>query len=116
MRQDPGRPNLVATGGKENALKVWDLQGSPEPVFRAKNVSVGCRQVAGLALLAPGGLSGVEKDGGRKGTPDPPNPVPLSTSARFAMTGWTCGSPFGTRTSTSSLSLRNLSPVPGTTR
>ncbi|XP_040837840.1 WD repeat-containing protein 74 isoform X3 [Ochotona curzoniae] len=38
MRQDPGRPHVVATGGKENALKVWDLQGSPEPVFRAKNV------------------------------------------------------------------------------
>lgn len=38
MRQDPARPHLVATGGKENALKVWDLQGSAEPVFRAKNV------------------------------------------------------------------------------
>ncbi|XP_038620648.1 WD repeat-containing protein 74 [Tachyglossus aculeatus] len=38
MRQDPERPHLVATGGKENALKVWDLQGSREPVFRAKNV------------------------------------------------------------------------------
>lgn len=41
MRQDPARPHLVATGGKENALKVWDLQGSEEPVFRAKNVSDG---------------------------------------------------------------------------
>ncbi|XP_059875061.1 WD repeat-containing protein 74 isoform X3 [Delphinus delphis] len=38
MRQDPARPHMVATGGKENALKVWDLQGSEEPVFRAKNV------------------------------------------------------------------------------
>ncbi|KAF7467133.1 Hypothetical predicted protein [Marmota monax] len=38
MRQDPARPHIVATGGKENALKVWDLQGSEEPVFRAKNV------------------------------------------------------------------------------
>ncbi|XP_059566361.1 WD repeat-containing protein 74 isoform X2 [Myotis daubentonii] len=38
MRQDPVRPHVVATGGKENALKVWDLQGSEEPVFRAKNV------------------------------------------------------------------------------
>nr|XP_051689152.1 WD repeat-containing protein 74 [Oryctolagus cuniculus] len=38
MRQDPARPHVVATGGKENALKVWDLQGSEEPVFRAKNV------------------------------------------------------------------------------
>ncbi|XP_039113627.1 WD repeat-containing protein 74 isoform X3 [Hyaena hyaena] len=38
MRQDPARPHVVATGGKENALKVWDLQGSEEPLFRAKNV------------------------------------------------------------------------------
>ncbi|OWK17471.1 WDR74, partial [Cervus elaphus hippelaphus] len=38
MRQDPARPHIVATGGKENALKVWDLQGSEEPLFRAKNV------------------------------------------------------------------------------
>ncbi|XP_048952404.1 WD repeat-containing protein 74 isoform X3 [Canis lupus dingo] len=38
MRQDPAHPHMVATGGKENALKVWDLQGSEEPVFRAKNV------------------------------------------------------------------------------
>ena len=41
MRQDPVHPHVVATGGKENALKVWDLQGSEEPVFRAKNVSDG---------------------------------------------------------------------------
>ncbi|XP_045153186.1 WD repeat-containing protein 74 isoform X1 [Echinops telfairi] len=38
MRQDPTHPHVVATGGKENALKVWDLQGSEEPLFRAKNV------------------------------------------------------------------------------
>ncbi|XP_001367223.1 WD repeat-containing protein 74 isoform X2 [Monodelphis domestica] len=39
MRQDPDRPHIVATGGKENSLKVWDLQGSSqEPIFRAKNV------------------------------------------------------------------------------
>uniref|UniRef100_A0A8I4A2F2 WD repeat domain 74 n=1 Tax=Callithrix jacchus TaxID=9483 RepID=A0A8I4A2F2_CALJA len=38
MRQDPAHPHMVATGGKENALKMWDLQGSEEPVFRAKNV------------------------------------------------------------------------------
>ncbi|PNI45440.1 WDR74 isoform 2 [Pan troglodytes] len=38
MRQDPAHPHVVATGGKENALKIWDLQGSEEPVFRAKNV------------------------------------------------------------------------------
>lgn len=39
MRQDPTHTHVVATCGKENALKVWDLQGSEEPVFRAKNVS-----------------------------------------------------------------------------
>lgn len=39
MRQDPTHLHVVATGGKENALKVWDLQGSEEPVFKAKNVS-----------------------------------------------------------------------------
>lgn len=38
MRQDPTHTHVVATCGKENALKVWDLQGSEEPVFRAKNV------------------------------------------------------------------------------
>ncbi|XP_048475658.1 WD repeat-containing protein 74 isoform X2 [Rhincodon typus] len=38
MRQDPGRPERVATGGKENDLKVWDLQRLQEPVFKARNV------------------------------------------------------------------------------
>ncbi|XP_074087352.1 WD repeat-containing protein 74 isoform X2 [Macrotis lagotis] len=39
MRQDPDRPHIVATGGKENSLKVWDLQtSSQEPIFKAKNV------------------------------------------------------------------------------
>ncbi|XP_059574483.1 WD repeat-containing protein 74 [Alligator mississippiensis] len=38
MRQNPARPQCVGTGGKENALKVWDLQQPQEPIFRAKNV------------------------------------------------------------------------------
>ncbi|XP_032533428.1 WD repeat-containing protein 74 isoform X1 [Chiroxiphia lanceolata] len=38
MRQDPTRPHRVGTGGKENGLKVWDLQRPGEPLFRAKNV------------------------------------------------------------------------------
>ncbi|KAM9367154.1 WD repeat-containing protein 74, partial [Phaethornis superciliosus] len=38
MRQHPGRPQRLGTAGKENALKVWDLQRPEEPVFRAKNV------------------------------------------------------------------------------
>lgn len=50
MRQDPSRPHVVATGGKENALKVWDLQGSEEPVFKAKNVSDGGWEGAGSKI------------------------------------------------------------------
>lgn len=38
MRQDPASGGRVATGGKENPLKVWDLQRPQEPVFTAKNV------------------------------------------------------------------------------
>ncbi|KAM6307748.1 LOW QUALITY PROTEIN: WD repeat-containing protein 74 [Podargus strigoides] len=37
MRQDPV-PQRLATAGKENALKIWDLQRPHEPLFRAKNV------------------------------------------------------------------------------
>lgn len=50
MRQNPEHRHIVATGGKENALKVWDLQGSEEPVFRAKNVSAGGGEGVGLGL------------------------------------------------------------------
>lgn len=34
-------PFLIAGGGKENDLKVWDLNqsSSKEPIFRAKNVA-----------------------------------------------------------------------------
>lgn len=39
MRQNPEKPYCLATGGKENCLKVWDLQQPQEPVFKAKNVS-----------------------------------------------------------------------------
>ncbi|XP_058717562.1 WD repeat-containing protein 74 isoform X1 [Poecile atricapillus] len=38
MRQDPARPHVLGTAGKENGLKVWDLQRPGEPLFRAKNV------------------------------------------------------------------------------
>ncbi|XP_053908496.1 WD repeat-containing protein 74 isoform X1 [Cuculus canorus] len=38
MRQDPVNQQRLGTGGKENALKVWDLERPREPVFRAKNV------------------------------------------------------------------------------
>lgn len=39
MRQNPGKPHCVSTGGKENCLKVWDLENPQNPVFKAKNVS-----------------------------------------------------------------------------
>lgn len=38
MRQNPERRHCVATGGKENCLKVWDLQQPQEPIFKAKNL------------------------------------------------------------------------------
>jgi len=38
MRQCPAAPNLVAVGGKELDLQVWDLDNPQEAVFRAKNV------------------------------------------------------------------------------
>lgn len=38
MRQNPSERSHVATGGKENPLKVWDLQRPDTPVFTAKNV------------------------------------------------------------------------------
>ncbi|XP_061462465.1 WD repeat-containing protein 74 [Rhineura floridana] len=38
MRQNPEQPHRMATGGKENCLKVWDLHQPQEPIFRAKNV------------------------------------------------------------------------------
>ncbi|XP_015272313.1 PREDICTED: WD repeat-containing protein 74 [Gekko japonicus] len=38
MCQNPEQLHRVATGGKENCLKVWDLHQPQEPIFRAKNV------------------------------------------------------------------------------
>ncbi|KAH7942436.1 hypothetical protein HPB49_024088 [Dermacentor silvarum] len=38
MRQHPRKEGIVATGGKENELKLWDLENLQEPVFTAKNV------------------------------------------------------------------------------
>ncbi|KAM9853088.1 WD repeat-containing protein 74 [Aulostomus maculatus] len=38
MRQNPAHPHKVATGGKDNALKIWDLQNTESPVFTAKNL------------------------------------------------------------------------------
>ncbi|XP_064600705.1 WD repeat-containing protein 74-like [Liolophura sinensis] len=31
-------PHLVATGGKENDFKLWDLSNAKQPIFKAKNV------------------------------------------------------------------------------
>lgn len=38
MAQSGAEPNIIATGGKENALKLWDLNKSDAPVFSSKNV------------------------------------------------------------------------------
>ncbi|XP_076366249.1 WD repeat domain 74 lethal (2) k09848 [Tachypleus tridentatus] len=38
MRQSPFKPSILATGGKENHLKLWDVQNPEKPVFVAKNV------------------------------------------------------------------------------
>jgi len=38
MRQSPVHQHRVATGGKENGLKLWDLQSPRSPVFSAKNL------------------------------------------------------------------------------
>ncbi|XP_019627588.1 PREDICTED: WD repeat-containing protein 74-like [Branchiostoma belcheri] len=38
MRQNPALPHQLATGGKENELKLWDIQEPGKPIFKAKNV------------------------------------------------------------------------------
>lgn len=38
MRQSPVDRNKVATGGKENGLKIWDLQRAEGALFSAKNL------------------------------------------------------------------------------
>ncbi|KAK7070285.1 WD repeat-containing protein 74 [Halocaridina rubra] len=38
MRQSPVSPNLIATGGKENELQLWDLEKPESSLFKAKNV------------------------------------------------------------------------------
>ena len=39
MRQDADNPHIIATGGRENDLKIWNLNAPSQPVFKAKNVS-----------------------------------------------------------------------------
>lgn len=38
MRQNLAQRHRVATGGKENGLKIWDLEKPEKPVFTAKNM------------------------------------------------------------------------------
>ncbi|XP_014670024.1 PREDICTED: WD repeat-containing protein 74-like [Priapulus caudatus] len=38
MRHNAHQSNQIATGGKENELKIWDLTNSSVPLFTAKNV------------------------------------------------------------------------------
>ena len=39
MAPSPDTMLQVATGGKENSLKVWDGNTPTAPIFQAKNVS-----------------------------------------------------------------------------
>lgn len=39
MRNNHQQRNIVATGGKENDLKIWDLQKLDTAIFAAKNVN-----------------------------------------------------------------------------
>lgn len=38
MRQSPNEENIIGTGGKENDLRLWDLE-TGKTTFQAKNVS-----------------------------------------------------------------------------
>ncbi|OWF39391.1 WD repeat-containing protein 74-like [Mizuhopecten yessoensis] len=38
MTNNPVTPNVLATGGKENELKIWNLEEPEKPTFLAKNV------------------------------------------------------------------------------
>ncbi|XP_068173889.1 WD repeat-containing protein 74 [Antennarius striatus] len=38
MRQSPVHRHKVATGGKDNGLKIWDLENPKEPLFTTKNL------------------------------------------------------------------------------
>lgn len=39
MRKSPYRNSVIATGGKENDLAIWDLNRPDQPIFKARNVS-----------------------------------------------------------------------------
>jgi ribosome biogenesis protein NSA1 len=41
IKKSPFDDNIIATGGKDNDLKVWNISNEPEKrnVFRAKNVA-----------------------------------------------------------------------------
>ncbi|KAK3603142.1 hypothetical protein CHS0354_042967 [Potamilus streckersoni] len=38
MAQDKSQANIIGTGGKENDLKIWDVNVPEKPIFHAKNV------------------------------------------------------------------------------
>ena len=72
MVQSPHQRHLLATGGKENELQLWDMNNElREPVFRAKNVrhdSLELRVpvwISGIAFCPrqPGLVSAVSKHG-----------------------------------------------------
>jgi ribosome biogenesis protein NSA1 len=51
----------VATGGKENDLKVWDGNNPTAPVFQAKNVSMVERKYFPCVSLTHQGWVGVQR-------------------------------------------------------
>lgn len=70
MKHSRMSPNLIATGGKENDLQIWDLENLDKPTFRAKNVRPDF-----LELRVPVWITGIAY-------PDPTSHHLLSTSSR----------------------------------
>ncbi len=63
MRGSPVKQHSVATGGKENLLKIWDFNSPEKPTFTAKNVSEAqASSRANRGLGGGGGGSGVESN------------------------------------------------------
>lgn len=109
MRQNKSQRTRVATGGKENPLKVWDLERPEKAVFTAKNVSAPHTET----------LS-------RHGTLVSVNcwcwlilswcSVCVDLVGRWKMTGWTCECQFGSEIWPSSQTQRKLLHAQGIIR
>jgi hypothetical protein len=40
LKQSKTDPSRIATGGKENDLKIWDINRPQSAIFKAKNVRI----------------------------------------------------------------------------